>query len=204
MLQVSKIKEKVNPITLRSKKWIVNSLIELMDKKTYNQITLKEIAENVDLARQTIYRNFESKEAILEYYVDGLYDEFIRIISAKSDITLNDLLITYFEYWYRSKEFLKKLIDNNVYSILLDLHLKYLNSMAINEDTKDLTFVSKNSYYIHYSAGGLWFVLKRWIEDGAEKTPQEMTDIILNFYHIKGSNIEMIKEERAATTSPKA
>lgn len=196
MLQVSEIKEKVNPITLRSKKWIVNSLIELMDKKPYSQITLKEIAENVDLARQTIYRNFETKEAILEYYVDGLYHEFISIISAKSDITLNDLLITYFEYWYRSKEFLKKLIDNNVYLILLDLHLKYLNSMAINEETKDLTFVSKNSYFIHYSAGGLWFVLKRWIEDGAEKTPMEMTNIILNFYHIKGSNIESIKEEK--------
>jgi AcrR family transcriptional regulator len=195
MLQVSKIKEKVNPITLRSKKWIVNSLIELMDKKTYNQITLKEIAENVDLARQTIYRNFETKEAILEYYVDGLYDEFIRIISAKCDITLNDLLITYFEYWYKSKEFLKKMIDNNVYSILLDLHLKYLNSMATNEEIKHLTFVSKNGYFNHFSAGGLWFVLKRWIEDGAEKTPKEMTDIILNFYHIKGSNIESIKED---------
>jgi AcrR family transcriptional regulator len=195
MLQMSQIKEKVNPITLRSKKWIVNSLIELMDKKPYNQITLKEIAENVDLARQTIYRNFETKEAILEYYVDGLYDEFIRIISAKSDITLNDLLITYFEYWYKSKEFLKKMIDNNVYSILLDLHLKYLNSMATNEEIKHLTFVSKNGYFNHFSAGGLWFVLKRWIEDGAEKTPKEMTDIILNFYHIKGSNIESIKED---------
>jgi len=193
---MSQIKEKVNPITLRSKKWIVNSLIELMDKKPYNQITLKEIAENVDLARQTIYRNFATKEAILEYHVDGLYNEFIKIISAKKDVELNDLLITYFEYWYISKEFLKKLIDNNVYLILLDLHLKYLNSMAMDEELKKLTFVSKNSYFNHFSAGGLWFVLKRWIEDGAEKTPKEMTDIILNFYHIKGSNIESIKEKR--------
>ncbi|MBY6946551.1 TetR/AcrR family transcriptional regulator, partial [Clostridium botulinum] len=97
---MSQFNKKVNPITLRSKKWIVNSLIELMEKKPYNQITLKEIAENVDIARQTIYRNFSTKEAILEYHVDGLYNEFIRIISAKKEITLNDLLITYFEYWY--------------------------------------------------------------------------------------------------------
>ncbi|WP_315077412.1 TetR/AcrR family transcriptional regulator [uncultured Clostridium sp.] len=191
---MSQFKEKVNPITLRSKKWIVNSLIELMDKKPYNQITLKEIAENVDLARQTIYRNFATKEAILEYHVDGLYNEFIKIISAKKQVTLNDLLITYFEYWYKSKEFLKKLIDNNVYSILLDLHLKYLNSMATNEELKKLTFVSENSYFNHFTAGGLWFVLKRWIEDDAEKTPKEMTNIILNFYHIKGLNTESMEE----------
>lgn len=192
---MSQFKEKVNPITLRSKKWIVNSLIELMEKKPYNQITLKEIAENVDLARQTIYRNFATKEAILEYHVDGLYNEFIKIISTKKEVTLNDLLITYFEYWYKNKEFLKKLIDNNVYLILLDLHLKYLNSMAINEEFKKLTFVSENSYFNHFTAGGLWFVLKRWIEDDAEKTPKEMTNIILNFYHIKGLNTESIKEK---------
>jgi len=194
---MSQIEEKVNPITLRSKKWIVNSLIELMDKKPYNQITLKEIAENVDLARQTIYRNFATKEAILEYHIDGLYNEFIKIISAKKDVTLDDLLITYFEYWYKNKEFLKKLIDNNVYLILLDLHLKYLNSMATDEELKKLTFVSKNSYFNHFSAGGLWFVLKRWIEDGVEKTPKEMTNIILNFYHIKGLNTESIKEDHS-------
>lgn len=185
---MNQIKGKVNPITLRSKSWIVNSLIELMDKKTYSEITLKEISENADLTRQTIYRNFSTKEAILEYHVDGLYHEFIKIISAKKDIALYDVLITYFEYWYKNREFLKKLIDNNVYLILLDLHLKYLNSMATNEKFKKLTFISNNNYFNHFSAGGLWFALKKWIEDGTEKTPKEMTDIILNFYHMKGLN----------------
>ncbi|MDT8717334.1 TetR/AcrR family transcriptional regulator [Clostridium sp. 19966] len=187
---MSQIKKNVNPITIRSKKWITSSLLELMDTKHYSEITLKEIAENADLTRQTIYRNFSTKKAILEYYVDGLYSQFIEIISSKNEITLYDLLITYFEYWYKNKEFLKKLIDNNVYLILLDLHLKYLNSMAVNEKIKNLTFVSDNSYFNHFSAGGLWFSLKNWIEEGAKKTPEEMTNIILNFYHMKGLNAE--------------
>lgn len=192
---MNQIKEKVNPITLRSKSLIVKSLIELMDKKPYSEITLKEIAENADLTRQTVYRNFAKKEAILEYYVDGFYNDFINTISAKSDITLYDLLITYFEYWYKNREFLKKLVDNNVYQILLDLHLKYLNSMATDENFKDLTFVSNNSYFNHFSAGGLWFALKRWVEDDIEKTPKEMTDIILNFYQVKGLNVKDMKRE---------
>lgn len=188
-------KEKVNPITLRSKSWIVNSLIELMDKKPYSEISLKEISENADITRQTVYRNFSSKEAILEYHVDGFYDDFIKIISTKKDITLYDLLSTYFEYWYKNREFVKKLIDNNVYSILLDLHLKYINSMATNEKFKNLAFISSNNYYNYFSAGGLWFALKKWIEDGTEKTPEEMTNVILNFYHMKGLNAENINTE---------
>lgn len=185
---MSQNEKKVNPITLRSKSWIVKSLIELMNKKPYSEITLKEISENADLTRQTLYRNFATKEAILEYYVDGFYDEFIEVISAKEDIVLYDLLITYFEYWYKNKEFLKKLIDNNVYSIMLDLHLKYLSSMATNEKLKDLTFVSNNNYFNQFAAGGLWFALKKWIEDDTEKTPKEMAEIILNYYHMKGLN----------------
>ncbi|EJO5349522.1 TetR/AcrR family transcriptional regulator [Clostridium botulinum] len=182
--------KKVNPITLRSKKWIVNALIELMDKKPYSKITLKEISEKADLTRQTLYRNFSTKEAILEYYVDGFYSDFIKIISAKEHISLYDLLITYFEYWYKNRKFVKKLIDNNVYSTLLHLHLKYISSMATNEKFKNLTFISNNSYFNHFSAGGLWFALKKWIEDDTEKTPQEMTNIILNFYHTKGLNVK--------------
>ena len=185
-------KEKVNPITLRSKSWIVNSLIDLMDKKPYSEITLKEISEHADLTRQTLYRNFSTKEAILEYYVDGVYNNFAKMISTKDDITLYDLLIAYFEYWYKNKEFVKKLIDNNVYSILLDLHLKYINSMSVDERFKKLTFLSDNNYFNHFSAGGLWFSLKKWIEDGAEITPEEMTNTILNFYHMKGLNAENI------------
>ena len=190
MLQMNQNKEKVNPITLRSKSWIANSLIKLMDKKPYSDITLKEISENADLTRQTLYRNFPTKEAILEYCVDGFYSDFIKVISAKNEITLYDLLNTYFEYWYINKEFVKKLIDNNVYSILLELHLKYLNSMATDEKFENITFISKNNYFNHFSAGGLWFALKKWIEDGAEKTPEEMTNIILDFYHMKGKNAE--------------
>lgn len=171
---------KVNPITLRSKSCIVNSLLELMNEKPYSMITLKEISEKSGLTRQTIYRNFSTKEAILEHYVDGLYNDFIEIISAKENITFYDLLITYFEYWYKNREFLKKLIDDNVFLILLDLHLKYINSMGTNEKFINLTFISKDEYFNHFLAGGLWFVLKKWIEEGMEKTPEEMTDIILN------------------------
>ncbi|WP_125152932.1 TetR/AcrR family transcriptional regulator [Clostridium rectalis] len=186
-------KERINPIVLRSKNWIVNSLIELMDKKPYSKITLKEISENADLSRQTLYRNFATKEAIIEYYVDGLYDDFIEIVSSKDNITLYDLLITYFEYWYKNKEFIKKLIDNNVYLTLLDLHLKYITSMATNKKFKGLTFISNDAYYNHFSAGGLWFALKKWIEDDTKKTPKEMTNIILNFYHMKGINVNNIE-----------
>ncbi|MCY6959311.1 TetR/AcrR family transcriptional regulator [Clostridium brassicae] len=192
---MSQSEKKVNPITLRSKSWIAKSLIQLMDKKPYSKITLKEISENADLTRQTLYRNFSTKEAILEYYVDGFYNDFIKIISAKSNITLYDLLITYFEYWYKNREFVKKLIDNNVYLTLLDLHLKYINSMATNKKFEKLTFISNNKYFNNFSAGGLWFALKRWIEDGTEKTPEEMTNIILNFYQTKALNLRNIMSE---------
>lgn len=187
------LNKKINPITIRSKKWIVNSLLELMNEKPYKDITIKEISERADLVRQTIYRNFRSKEAILEHYVDDKYKDFINLISNKKEISLHDLLVTYFEFMENNRGFLKKLIDNNIYSVVLDLHLKYIKS--VNKNSKFIQiFSEKNDINIleHFSAGGLWFILKKWIDDGINKSPREMADMVLNLYNITNVNFNRI------------
>ena len=186
---------------------IEDESLPIDEKKEYMDI-VKKRAKSLQALITSFYdlSRLEAKEYKFEFkslslpnilcdIIASFYNDFINTISAKSDITLYDLLITYFEYWYKNREFLKKLVDNNVYQILLDLHLKYLNSMATDENFKDLTFVSNNSYFNHFSAGGLWFALKRWVEDDTEKTPKEMTDIILNFYQVKGLNVKDMKRE---------
>ena len=58
-------KETTNITALRSKTWITESLLKLMEEKDFSKITITEIIKNADLTRQTFYRNFDSKEDIL-------------------------------------------------------------------------------------------------------------------------------------------
>ncbi|XMB85791.1 TetR/AcrR family transcriptional regulator [Mycoplasmatota bacterium WC44] len=196
---MSQMMKKVNPITIRSKKWIINALLELMNEKPYHDITIKEISERSDLVRQTVYRNFKTKDAILEHYIDEFYKEFINLIYSIESISLYELLVTYFNFWIGKREFVKNLIENNVFSMILDSHLKYLYSMGKDERFKNLIFYEggeTSNYINHFSAGGLWYILKKWIEDDMKKTPEEMADIVLNFYHIKRLNLQKIKREK--------
>ena len=56
---------KENPVAVQSKQMLLNALLELMEKKAYSSISIKELAECAGLDRKTFYRNFDSKEEVL-------------------------------------------------------------------------------------------------------------------------------------------
>lgn len=66
-----------NPIAKQSQQWLVIALLDLMDEKTYTSISVKEISKKADLNRSTFYRNFNSKEELLNYHLDILMQEYI-------------------------------------------------------------------------------------------------------------------------------
>ncbi|MYL70455.1 TetR family transcriptional regulator [Halobacillus litoralis] len=43
----------MNPISLRSRKWIIEALLRLMEEKPYHKISVKEITETAELVRKT-------------------------------------------------------------------------------------------------------------------------------------------------------
>src|SRR5688572_29093644 len=72
------IKHKNNPIAIRSKKWLVASLLQLMKEKPFDKITISEITDKADLDRSTFYRNFDSKEDLLRLYIDDIAKEYVN------------------------------------------------------------------------------------------------------------------------------
>ncbi len=52
-----------------SKQWIAEALFQLMETTPFSEITNKQITGKAGLSHITIYRNFDSKEEIVEYYL---------------------------------------------------------------------------------------------------------------------------------------
>lgn len=59
-----------NPIAQQSQRWIVQALLDLMGKEEYDRISVTRICSKAGLDRRTFYRNFESKNDVLEHYID--------------------------------------------------------------------------------------------------------------------------------------
>lgn len=176
------MKKETNNITaLRSKMWITNSLLMLMDKKEFNKITITEIIKNADLTRQTFYRNFNSKEDILYEYVNKLYkdcfDEIEKI--PKKDIRI--ILITYFHYWRKNKDFLLLIKKSKLNYEVIDFYYPYMNEYFSKSIIKLPTNSTVEIDYIKYFLlGGLIQVKSRWLENNFLETPTELADIVLS------------------------
>lgn len=68
-----------NPSAIHSKKEITDTLLQLMNTYSYNDITVKQIILESQVARKTFYRNFLSKDDVLEAYIDSIMQQYIYI-----------------------------------------------------------------------------------------------------------------------------
>ncbi|MFT9818903.1 TetR/AcrR family transcriptional regulator [Lysinibacillus sp. NPDC056185] len=100
-----------NPISIRSRKIIINTLLELMKVKEYSEITITEIVIKAQLARKTFYRNFKSKDDVLNEYVDYLFNKYIHKLANLDNLTNFSVTKCYFEFWQEHVSFLKLLVE---------------------------------------------------------------------------------------------
>ena len=109
----------------RTKSWIFDALMLLMDKKPYAKITVSDIADKAGIARPTFYRNFDDKdEVVLEYLNNSFSTE-------KDDKHNNIILLFDDKYLIKHQKNLKKAltasgIENRIYHELQ----KYTLSLA--------------------------------------------------------------------------
>ncbi|POP34300.1 TetR/AcrR family transcriptional regulator, partial [Blautia producta] len=87
-----------NPIAIQSQKWLVSALLVLMQKKAYKSITIKEIARKADLDRSTFYRNFKSKQDILNFHLDSLTQDYISKISELNELDMQKIFKVFLDF----------------------------------------------------------------------------------------------------------
>lgn len=66
-----------NPSAIRSKNEITDTLLQLMKTYSYKDITVKQIILESLVARKTFYRNFSSKDDVLNAYIDSIMQRYI-------------------------------------------------------------------------------------------------------------------------------
>lgn len=172
-------RQSMNPIAIRSRRWIIDALLELMKEKPYSEITISEISKKADLVRRTFYRNFNSKEEILEAYFQSMIQDYLDELPEEDEVSTYTLALIYFKFWKKEIEFIRILQRNNLFHILLrefddfvpKVMLKY--KMSVVGGYSETYF----QYYTAFIAAGLWHVLERWVAKGMIETPIEMAEI---------------------------
>lgn len=66
--------------TNQTRHQIINSLLELLEKKEYSAITINMIVDHANLGRRTFYRYFKTKDDAMKYITELLMDQFANNI----------------------------------------------------------------------------------------------------------------------------
>ncbi|MFT4244987.1 MAG: TetR/AcrR family transcriptional regulator [Micrococcaceae bacterium] len=152
--------------------WLTEALIQLMERKPYNQITISELTKRSGLSRRTFYRHFSSIDDILVQEINKQIEELFQETRRKGAETFEKGIRVSFEYWLTQRDFLLLLQKNDLMPILLAGLPTYMKYSNINR-----ALIDQNDYFYYFIAGGISNLLILWLEEGAVKSPQDMAKV---------------------------
>lgn len=183
-----------NPSALRSKKMIMDTLLQLMEQYPYPEITVKHIILEAAVSRKTFYRNFLSKDDVLNSCIDIILYDYFETLNNRDEYSFLKILDIIFAFCEKNRELLFLLRNNE----LLYLLLIRLNHMLPEEHRKitrhipGTDFRNNNQllpqYVISFNIGGIWNIIAEWIENDMQDDITTIKETLI--YYL--SNIKSI------------
>ncbi|WP_315069404.1 TetR/AcrR family transcriptional regulator [uncultured Clostridium sp.] len=178
-------KNKGNTVSNQSKLWMEDALLKLMETENYREITIQEITDNARLSRRTFYRNYSSKDEILEGCFYKIWLEYRSVIVQETDLSLPSIATIFFAVMKKHFVFLSLVNRHHLLPLFL-LKIDELLPPAFDEvKGKNMPF-SKESiqYALTFSTGGFMRILIQWVNDSKQKSPEEMAAMVKDFISI--------------------
>ena len=140
------------------KECIADALFILLRTKSIESITVREITELANVSRITYYRNFTSKENVIEFKLDKLMTEWIEKQPQKESVSAHELSIRFFQFFYSIRDIVQTLIRANLSLLLLNrLILKF----------NDINTADSSEYYRQiFISFGLCGIILSWMDTG--------------------------------------
>lgn len=162
---------------------IAKALIELLKEKPFSSISISEITQKAGVSRMTYYRNFSSKEDILEKYISNIFDNYHKEVYANakhaSYIRYENVLLG-FEYFRRYQDLAACLLTNNLGWYIRD---------AIIRSELGLSLTSENDRQARYLfvayANTIFGVMSEWVISGMQDDPKVLSKMICDIYQDK-------------------
>jgi AcrR family transcriptional regulator len=187
----------------RTKRWIFEAMLLLLDEKPYGQIGISEITEKAGVARTSFYRNFTGKDdVILQYLDDILSDCLFQIIKEKGENGQKIFSLRLpIPQLHEQRGNLKKLLDlDKGLSLLLLKHfLDWVDAM-IDQHSKDLLKREKLTFRwtVKFLAGGFLHVILDWIHNESAVPEEQLSAAFDEFIRLyepgEGGAVKIVME----------
>ncbi len=160
-----------------------SSLLDLLQKSSYDVITTSEICDNTPLTRRTFYNNFTSKKDVAQFICDKLMEEYLEILRKEQSITHTKGAEIFCRFGASKKEIFTLLIQNNLYYMIAEAGIKNAEAyfaLYPNDIFGNLNKTQRNYILKLYSVCAV-NLFEQWLIGGMKESPEEMSRIYASF-----------------------
>ena len=173
--------EKQDRRTRRSREALIHALLDLIEIKHYDQISVQEIIQQADVGRSTFYAHYQNKDDLLISGFEHLLERLVQQIVLGEDGQLIFDTTLLFRHAYGHYEIYRTLIWGSGFELLIkDGHAILSQKVKARLETV-LTPQQSMAIplpVIAYSvAGSLLVLLKWWLDNKMPYPPEQMNEI---------------------------
>lgn len=179
------MEKKVDRRVIKTRRQLKKGLAALMKEKSVNQITVKELVEEVDINRSTFYLHFKDIQDLLREIEENMEAQIKRAIEEHPIVSGNENAFYFIEDMFRvldeEREISKALIGPNG-----DMGFIHRIEQIIKENSRgtlEKMFPGKKEdlkYFYAFCLSGCLGLVKVWLNEGEEKSPEEMAQMTFN------------------------
>ena len=151
---------------------ITDALLELMQDKPIEDISISELCETAAIGRASFYRNFNSKEDILRGYIQNIFQEWTNGDDQDANKSLSELLKSMFSHFEAHRNFYELLNQRNLIYLLKDVIIKICGPKPENSKME--------AYARAYVAYALYGWIEVWFQRGMKESPDEIAAMFPN------------------------
>ena len=163
----------------RTRAMILAGFIQLMQQKPVKDISVRELADLVDINRSTFYLHYTDIYDLLEQTENGLMDQFLAIIDK------NHTNLTLQEFSDKLEQFFAILAENQPLCRALIAFVRKLEKLIAEDGVKTLRLLSDEkdldaqdlNYVTSFFLSGCVGMIDLWLQDGCQQSAQHMADL---------------------------
>ena len=173
-------KKKVDRRTQRTQHQLGRALVELVEEKRFDDITIQDVIDRADVGRSTFYTHFRDKEDLFRKDWEKFLDFLAQQIDWEKAGTGSFMPVVFlFSHLQDAQTFYKGLVRSRKTDGLMKSGTEHLSrkiETALNQRIKQKPAIPI-PILANYLANELFVLLMWWLENGMPYSPERMDEV---------------------------
>lgn len=169
---------KVDRRIVKSQLAIKNAVIELMSEKSFDDITIQDIANRADVNRGTIYLHYTDKYDLLDKMIEEHMDNLRELCKSAADMTFQEGNYVWYEYFENNYLFFSTMLASKgapyFRSRFLDLVIE--ESKAEVDTTKGKNQGLSEDVILQFFGSAIVGSVEWWFKNGMPLSARDMAE----------------------------